>query len=264
MQGPDAYGLHHHEFGEIFWIDQGRCLHEINGEPITMKAGDCMLIRPWDRHRFQGLNGKPFWIVNISFQWFVYTDIAKRYFPPESDVYGEKVAQPRSLVFDASQLQWVRQAFLELLKAPVARFHIERFLIDFFAKLIPLPKDPSLLGPAAPHWMQAAWHRMQEPQYFRGGVAAFQKLCGRSREHVSREFRRVSGQSLTEGINHLRITHAALLLTGTHAQIIDIAMECGFESLSHFYLCFRREYEMSPSHYRKRAHHSLYPKESAP
>ncbi len=252
--GPNPYPLHDHEFGEIFWLDKGRCEHQIRGRRVPMEVGDCVFIRPWDKHTFHGLDGKPFWLLNVSFQWFVYLDIAKRYFPQESDIYGEKPAEPLALSLDAAQLKWAREAFFELLKAPISRFHIERYLINLFAKLIPLPKDPALLGPQVPRWMQTAWHKMQEPEHLRGGIASFQRLCGRSQGHVSREFQRLTGQTLSKAINHLRITHAALLLMGTNNPVIDIAMECGFDSLSHFYLCFRRHYEISPSLYRKRAH----------
>lgn len=263
LQGPTAYGHHYHEFGEIFWLDKGRCRHVINGESIIMNVGDCVLIRPWDCHAFSGLDEKPFWVSNVCFQWFIYKDIAKRYFPLEYDIYGEKLPMPQSLTLDSNQLQWARSAFLELLQAPCSLFHIERYLINFFAKVLPLPKEPPLLGPEAPYWMQTAWHMMQEPRYFRGGIAAFQKLCGRSREHVSRKFRELTGQTLNKEITRLRVTHAASLLAGADSQIVDIAIECGFESLSYFYLCFRRQYGMSPLAYRKRTRRWMYPKVTA-
>ncbi len=260
LQGPQAYPLHDHEFGEIFWIDEGECVHVINGEEIPMSVGDCVFIRPRDQHAFRGVGRNPFWVVNTCFLWPVYEEIAERYFPQGFDLYAVHEPMPHMLSLDARQLKTARQAFFTLLQAPRARFHIERYLMNLFAELLPLPKEQSLVGPQAPGWMQRAWQQMtHSSEHLRVGVPAFQKLCGRSAEHVSREFHKQTGQTLSQSINRLRMEHAALLLTGTSREIIEIAAECGFESLSHFYFCFRRYHGASPSSLRKRSQQRMYP-----
>jgi len=63
-------------------------------------------------------------------------------------------------------------------------------------------------------------------------------------------FRSRCGISLSNYLNHHRISHAQRLLVTTDAKIIDIAMASGFGSVSQFYVHFRRACGQSPKEYR--------------
>lgn len=264
LEGPNAYPLHDHEFGEVFCIEEGTCEHIVNGVRSRLKAGDCVFIRPHDRHSFQSREKKPFWVLNVCFQWSLYEEISSRYFPKESDIYGMNTPLPKAILLNPVQMQWMRDAFFGLLNSPDSKFHVERYLINLFAEFLPLPEENSLIGPDAPAWMQKAWRQVQQPEQLKEGVSAFSRLCGRSPEHVSREFHKQTGKTLTCCINRLRMDYAGVALGGTNKEIIDIASECGFESLSHFYFCFRRAHRMSPSAFRKRAQKRFYPDRDGP
>ncbi len=77
-------------------------------------------------------------------------------------------------------------------------------------------------------------------------------LANLSESHFSRVFRQVLGQSVVTYINDYRIQQAARMLDGTDARITDIALECGYPNLSYFVRCFRRQFDMTPSAYRRR------------
>jgi len=248
--GPVAFALHDHEFGEIFWIDEGCCRQVVNGVAQELVEGDMVFIRPADAHSLHSKGGAPFHLVNISFQWSHFLNLKARYFPQDHSLYNEDSRLPRGFRLEGKILCWARDAFTELLKSPRTAFFLERFLMNLFAELALVGEPTCLFDESAPGWMREAWRIMKEPSRLEEGVAGFSRLCGRSDGHVSREFRRHTGTTLVAAINRLRMDYAATLLAGSRREIVEIGMLCGFQSLSRFYQCFKESYGLTPRQYR--------------
>lgn len=70
--------------------------------------------------------------------------------------------------------------------------------------------------------------------------------------HAHRTLRVVLGETPKQFTMRLRIDHAAAALVSSRTSILDIALECGFESHEVFCRAFRRRFGLSPSAYRKR------------
>jgi AraC-like DNA-binding protein len=66
----------------------------------------------------------------------------------------------------------------------------------------------------------------------------------------SRYFRENSGKRLMNYISELRIGYACKLLTSTHLDILQILIECGFNTPSHFDTVFKCYMGLTPSEYR--------------
>jgi AraC-like DNA-binding protein/effector-binding domain-containing protein len=75
---------------------------------------------------------------------------------------------------------------------------------------------------------------------------------GQSLFHAHRTLRVALGETPKQFTLRLRIDHAAAALVNSWASILDIALECGFESHEAFCRAFRRRFGLSPSAYRKR------------
>ncbi|MGE9267864.1 MAG: helix-turn-helix domain-containing protein [Verrucomicrobiales bacterium] len=72
--------------------------------------------------------------------------------------------------------------------------------------------------------------------------------------HLAKQFKTHTGMTLVEYINFTRIKLAQkTLLASPGRKIIDIAYDCGFQSLSQFNRTFQRFASLSPSAYRKNA-----------
>lgn len=74
---------------------------------------------------------------------------------------------------------------------------------------------------------------------------------GLSRNHLAEVFRRKLGVTPAKYVSSLKAVKATELLSETGISIIDIALLCGFKSLSAFYDLFRKEKGMTPQAYRK-------------
>ena len=78
------------------------------------------------------------------------------------------------------------------------------------------------------------------------------KMTHCTTRHLSRIFRELVGMSFREKRSELRLEKARELLVGTDAKVVDLALECGYKSLSLFNLMFYRRYGMSPGKWRQK------------
>src|SRR5271168_3105832 len=69
--------------------------------------------------------------------------------------------------------------------------------------------------------------------------------------HFHRIFGAVSGETLNNFTNRLRLEKAARLLRYSDQSVTDIALDCGFSSSATFSRAFRSGYANSPSQFRK-------------
>src|ERR1700734_340314 len=69
--------------------------------------------------------------------------------------------------------------------------------------------------------------------------------------HFHRIFGAVSGETLNNFTNRLRLEKAARLLRYSDQSVTDVAFDCGFSSSATFSRAFRSGYDTSPSQFRK-------------
>lgn len=79
----------------------------------------------------------------------------------------------------------------------------------------------------------------------------FAKLCNMSDSTFKRKFKSVYNQSFGQYIIQRKLEKATLLLAIEQHKIIDIALDCGFESISSFNRNFKKHKGISPSLFRK-------------
>lgn len=91
-------------------------------------------------------------------------------------------------------------------------------------------------------------------QHFAGAInyEAIARTVGMSPSAFSHYFRRVTGRTVSDFVNEVRIGHAHRLLLETDQTIAEVAFACGFESLSHFNRRFRILSGVSPSQFLRR------------
>jgi AraC family transcriptional regulator of adaptative response / methylphosphotriester-DNA alkyltransferase methyltransferase len=97
-------------------------------------------------------------------------------------------------------------------------------------------------------------------QYFLEHNELKKKLSdiGLSRNRMTQVFQAQYGKTPAEYVNQLRVERCKMFLTDTRNNILQIALQSGFESLSTFYTQFRKVTGMSPKEYRENlAQHTL-------
>ena len=76
--------------------------------------------------------------------------------------------------------------------------------------------------------------------------------AGLSAFHLHRVFSAAAGETPKQFTLRLRLAHASAMLLTTGDSVLDIALECGFQSHEAFCRAFRRRFGMTPSAYRSR------------
>ncbi len=84
------------------------------------------------------------------------------------------------------------------------------------------------------------------------------KYCGYSRFYVSKVFKEVTGKTLVDFINCLKIDKAKSLLKNSTYGMSEIAVRCGFASQSYFSNVFKRYEKLSPFEYRAMLINQVY------
>lgn len=235
-----------HDFAEVFWVRQGAGIHFINGQRQAMQTGDLAMIRPdRDAHYFQA-STPDFTLMNIAFPAALLNDIKRRYFNSLS-FWGGTADCPEVCHLTEIEQQWLNASAVDLFNAPQKRLLLDRFLLNLICSVGAGQPD---LFRACPDWLKQACATIRLPEHFPDGIQAFFRLARRSPEHVARTLKKHTGKTPSELVNSVRLEYAAAQLLTTTREIQEIALDCGYDSLSYFYMLFRKGYGMSPRRYR--------------
>ena len=246
--GRQCVPYHGHDFAEIFWINAGRGIHAINGSSQPLQPGSLVLMRPADCHGMQPTGPEELKLTNIAFPRQTLDFIRLRYYSGRKWIFAPVEKYPAARQLDPARLRRFNQWADELSQSPRERLYLERFLLNILTELS-LHQKPAPLD-HAPDWLATSCQAMQNPNHFSKGVGEFLRLCGRSREHVARTVRHHLETTPTDYINGIRMVYAMRQLEMSDRGILDIALDCGIENLSHFYSLFRVWTGTTPRSYR--------------
>ncbi len=93
---------------------------------------------------------------------------------------------------------------------------------------------------------------MGQNYMFNLSLKEFAALCNRSVSSFRRDFAKCYHTSLSHWLSTMRLNHASSLLRHTNLSVTQVALESGYENLSHFSRCFREKYLETPSQFRQR------------
>jgi AraC family cel operon transcriptional repressor len=256
MTNSNVSTLHTHDFHEFFWIDQGKGMHLVNGERRELCPGMLVAVAAEDVHGFSVAEGDVLRLVNVAFGRETWSYLLERYRPHLGDVFRRPSAE-RQFALSPGDAAELASAGREVVSGTLDLRAAERFLLNVL--YLAERSETSEFPARAPGWLVAACRGIRDKKRFVKGTNAFVRLCGMSAEHVAREARRWLGKTPTEIVNGARLEWAATRLGETDQPIIEIALECGYGNLAHFYRLFRAEYRTSPAEYRRRQQRLLEP-----
>jgi AraC-like DNA-binding protein/quercetin dioxygenase-like cupin family protein len=244
---------HDHDFAELFWVERGRGLHHLGvGASVSLQSGDLVLIRPRDTHRLSAVTEDGFVLVNVAFPASTLDLFAARY-EFGGTFYWSTVPVPHSERLRGDVLRGLSSAADALAGGPQTALAIDAFLLGLLNQLQALRvTQPWVACDACPGWIEQLLVQIQKPEHFARGAKHVASLASRAPEHVTRELKRHTGLTTIELVNRARLDYAGRQLRMTAAQITDIADDCGFASLAHFYELFKARFGCAPREYRLR------------
>lgn len=240
---------HGHDFAEVFWVEQGRVDHQVNGHLQTLDTGGAVLIRPGDVHGLKAAAAGGFTITNVAFPAETWRFIQQRYFRSRAAWAQSQGRRPPTWTLAPGDLAMLASRVEHLSMASQGRLDLESFLLAMFQCLRDRQQNPSRSKTSCP-WLSQAIARYRQQADLSGSPAHLASIAGCSVAHLNRIVRQEHGITTTELLNQLRLAKAAHLLRMTHQPITTLAMDCGFENLGYFYRCFTKQFHATPRRYR--------------
>jgi AraC-like DNA-binding protein/mannose-6-phosphate isomerase-like protein (cupin superfamily) len=165
-------------------------------------------------------------------------------------VKGEESTEIRALINDLIREFTLKNVGYELIiKSKI--FHILGLMFRNYYKLIKQNQKILNRGPDVPEEFRLLLKYL-ESNYVRGiCIKDAATMINISPSHFYRLFKKITGKTLIEYINNLRIYGAESLLVNSNMSISEIAERVGFGSSTYFGKVFRESKFISPAQYRK-------------
>lgn len=253
LQGAYPY-LHTHEYWEFCMITEGIVWHVINNEKILVKQGTLLLIRPTDIHKFEKYHNEKTVQINLTVEKSFFETFTKTFSPELMEKFEESYAM---LELDASAVTYyVNYAIkLQLLNKSSEEFQSEcRFLFlslwEKVARKVMTYKETNKNSYS--NIVLSLINKMEDASFVSLRIEELLSDTHYSHCHVIRKFRSETGKTPSRYFNDIKLRYAKNLLETTNLTVLEISMKVGFSSVGHFSKWFKKTYDMTPLHYRKK------------
>ena len=235
--------MHWHDYFELEILLSGNATHICNGQKQNATKGDVWLLSQLDFHAF--VADEPVEIINISLDRGFLSERIERMLSRGaicSHLDPDTLEHAYTLCKALQAEQANGERFCELAL---------RALTEQLVILI-LRNAKSREGEAVPYAIRTTIAYLHD--HFLEDVSVEQLALrqGLSTNYFGMLFRSVTGVSLREYLNKLRLRYACNLLQTTEMPIKEIAGMSGYHSVEYFFSVFRRQLAMTPQEYRER------------
>jgi len=241
---------HRHDFFEVFWIEAGRGVHELNGGRQPLAAGDCVFLRPADRHTLHADPESELRWTNVSFPAAAERSLRRRYAAALGWWPWRAGGEPVRRRLREEVLPRAKE-FAAVLPVDGGRVIDLDWFVTGLLRMLDPPGQLETQGPT-PAWLEQAVAAFSaDAEALRHGLPALLARAERSPEHLARTVRRHYAMTPTDLVRELRLQQAARTLRLGGTAIVDVALDAGFDNLSYFYRCFRAKYGCTPRQFRQ-------------
>ena len=254
---------HSHNFFELFFVLEGRCIHHVRDNHSLLRAGDMCFIQPRVTHALDVSDESI--VIDIlmrksTFRHYFYSilqgdNLLSNFFM--STLYSQKGID--YLIFHTGGDAFFQRTVLQLYSECLAKEAyyvtlVNAIMTSIFVQLLrrhmdacELPKDQD----------QTSRTAIRIARYLQAN-AATATLAGiaedfhYSQEYTSRLIKQATGQTFIQMLTIIRMENAEQLLRDTAMPVADVASAVGYDSAEHFIRTFRRHTGETPSSYRQR------------
>ena len=242
---------HTHTYFEFFLVTEGELDHEINGEIIHLEKGDFVFVRDFDIHRFLPSRKRYTW-VNVNFSRRTFKSLMD--FLDSPDLEQSILSNPTAPVIKLSLAETERCIKKFSIMRNVSKknsyffkLEVRKQLLFIFSTFFVQNDKRHFL----PEWLDTLCSKMRDFENFSIGASRMYQLNPKSKPHLIKSMQHYLNTTVSDFVNEQRINYASEQLKNTNKPIIDIALECGFNSINYFYRLFKEMHDYTPYAYRK-------------
>lgn len=250
-----TYGAspHHHKEYEILYLAKGRMHFEIDNYAHTISEGDVIFIEPYTSHSF-GSEDEKFHYYALLFDPSILgekSDPARETF--ESVRFNRYVSLSSDIIsripalFKAdNERAFGREILMKLFIYSIINHLIATHQFSVISDLKPAQDGCSNAVSAATEYIGLNYREQIKAE----DIISLVKY---SQSHFMRLFKRETGYSITEYINHVRVEKACLDLMYSQKSLTEIAISNGFSTPQYFSKVFSGIMGIAPIQFRNNA-----------
>ena len=262
IDGPrDVAAMHVHQYFELLYCLEGRYELQVERRCLPLNRGDVALVHPMEPHRTRSLAPDRNRYLVLKFTPEALCSVSQPLYELKYIFPYLHSSEERAYVYTAEQLSGSRMD--ELLHSILEERRREEYgyemavrayvseVLLWFLRVWNRSRESPAIDPRSLGRLQRALDyidaHLTEPLKA-PDVAAALEMGGST---FSRFFAAAAGTSFSTYVRSRRLSRVAALLAETDRSITDVALDTGFSTASYLILCFRQQYGMTPSRFRR-------------
>jgi AraC-like DNA-binding protein/mannose-6-phosphate isomerase-like protein (cupin superfamily) len=252
--------IHWHDETELLYVERGPMLFRLNETLHTVNTGQGIVIPSGIIHAAESINGKPFLFKAIVFnlslidndptdechQKFFKHIRDKRYHLHtvinSNEEWGWHIIEKMKMI---CQLYYSRPSGFEMgIKSALYDIFFHFFIAGKVAKGDVSGSQREI------ERFKKVFEYIKQSYALKVSIEELAEKSCMSKYHFIRIFKRMTGRTPLDYLNHYRIQQAAKMLEADKLKIIDIAYEVGINDCSYFTKLFHKYLGVNPSEYR--------------
>lgn len=241
-----------HEELEIKYVNSGQLTVMVDTKTVTAVEGEVIIINPYEVHsnlHIDGFDGV-YDLVMMKLDFFEKVGIAGI---DLRKLFTEKMVSFKNLVRNKNVADVMRRlAQCTTLDAEYDKLYVSGLLVELFALL--QQSETQKITERTAGDERIKFFRSIEPAVIKIHDCYFEKLsgeslaelCGMSKFHFCRVFKRVMGVTPVQYQTEYRLHIADVLLQSRELSISGIAAQIGFEDEAYFSRCYKKHRGMAP------------------
>ena len=248
--GSSGTAAHGHNYYEIFLVTDGRLCHEVNEKPSEIGKGTLCMICPGDIHRLSRVENFSSAHMNICISPKKFDEICSAIGIDPRELETQK---PLTAVLSAEE-----QAYFDSRASLISKLIGDGYekavsvICSTAADFISILNSSKLTQKIiCPEWFEDIIEKIHAPEYMTCSAADVYEMSNFSPPVVIEAFKKYAGKTVSAYLRDAKCEYACLLLSGTKMTTLEISMQLGYYSLSHFNRVFNSYSGLSPAAYRR-------------
>lgn len=265
-----SWGLptHRNEGIEFGFLTRGNLDFIVEGKPYELKAGDLTVTRPWQPHQVGNPRIKAsrmHWLIldvgvrrpNDPWKWPDWINFA----PQDIDKLTRLLSHNEQVVWPGNN--HIERCFekiveyIETTNSPESaqtrlQLYVNELLLEVFEMLQKTNIELNARLSSARRSVEMFLHGLTEHVDYPWTLEEMAHHCNLGRSRFAHYCKQISNMTAAEYLAHCRVEKAKTLLANSPDKtILNIALDCGFDSSQYFATVFRKKTGQTPSQFRE-------------
>jgi AraC-like DNA-binding protein len=247
---------HAHTWFEFNYVLEGKMETRFDGDSLSVRKGGFFLIPPGMVHSHSYTRGNPH--EGLCFRWRIRRAEPEREAKSDESLYAQLEFLHKwkpGAYHDEAGFGKMLLHFLEEASLNRSELGLQLLLVRLLESLCLLQQSAGgqveLTRTAQDPLVRKVEVYLEDFQGGRLSVAELAASLHMSYGHLSRQYKKLTGNTIVERMNQIRLEKAKELVLLPGSLISEVAEQAGFAELCYFSKAFKKKYGQSPQSYRK-------------